>query len=145
MKRILIATLSALLLIAPAAPTQAQTPVAKKNVGITGMWLGTASGFENGVYKSTRVRYTFTQVDGVSLTGVRSWLKTDGTWSEPQTFQGVLYKSGDFYAADNDGYSFGKRISPIKIRSTYLEAGEDQSAFHEVITKASRQSDRPAQ
>jgi len=142
MKRILIAALSALLLLAPAVPTQAQTHVAKKNVGITGMWLGTASGFENGVYKSTRVRCTFTQVNGVALTGIKSWMKADGTWSDPETFQGVLYKSGDFHAADNDGYLVGKLISPTKIRATYLEAGEDQSALVTVLTKASRDSRR---
>ena len=142
MKKILIATLSALLLLTPAAAAQAQTPVAKKNVGITGMWLGTNSGYENGIYKSSPVRYTITQVNGVALTGIKSWMKADGTWSDPETFQGVLYKSGEFHAVDNDGYLVGKLISPTKIRATYLEAGEDQGALVTVLTKASRDARR---
>jgi hypothetical protein len=138
MKRLLIASLSLLLLLLPVGAAQAQAPLAKKNVGITGMWLGTNSGYENGVYKSSPVRYTVTQTNGIALTGVKSWMKADGTWSDPETFQGVLYKSGEFHAVDNDGYLVGKIISPTKIRATYLEAGEDQSALVTVLTKASR-------
>lgn len=54
----------------------------------------------------------------------------------------MLYKSGDFHAADNDGYIIGRLVSPTKIRATYLEAGEDQSALVTVLTKASRQARR---
>lgn len=101
------------------------------------MWLGTNSGYENGIYKSSLVRYTITQVNGVALTGIKSWMKADGTWSDPEAFQGVLYKSGEFHAVDNDGYLVGKLISPTKIRATYLEAREDQGALVTVLTKAS--------
>lgn len=123
------------------APTTGP-PSAPKNAGVTGMWLGTNSGFENGVYKSSEVRYTITAVNGVALTGTKSWRQADGTWSDPESFQGVLYKSGDFHAADNDGYIIGRLVSPTKIRATYLEAGEDQSALVTVLTKASRQARR---
>ena len=66
MKRLLIASLSLLLLLLPVGAAQAQAPLAKKNVGITGMWLGTNSGYENGVYKSSPVRYTVTQTNGIA-------------------------------------------------------------------------------
>ena len=102
------------------------------------MWVGTNSGYENGVYKSSPVRYTITQVNGVALTGVKSWMTADGTWSEPESFQGVLYKSGEFHAVDHDGYLVGMWISKTKIRATYLEAGIDQAALVTVLTKASK-------
>lgn len=102
------------------------------------MWLGTNYGFENSVYKDTPVRYTVTSVDGVALTGTKQWQMSNGQWSEPELFQGVLYKSGAFHAVDNDGYLKGELLSPTKIRATYLEAGEDQAALVTVLTKASR-------
>ena len=142
MKRIAIVLASALIAVLPVSAAHAQTPSAPKNVGVTGMWLGTNSGFENGVYKSSEVRYTITAVNGVALTGTKSWRQADGTWSDPESFQGVLYKSGDFHAADNDGYIIGRLVSPTKIRATYLEAGDDQSALVTVLTKASRQARR---
>ena len=138
MKKLMIASLSILLLLVPVGVVQAQAPTAKKNFGISGMWIGTNSGYENGVYKSSPVRYTITQVNGVALTGVKSWMKADGTWSESESFQGVLYKSGEFHAVDNDGYLVGKWISKTKIRATYLEAGVDQAALVTVLSKASR-------
>jgi len=138
MKKLMIAILSFLLLLVPVGVAQAQSPLAKKNVGMSGMWVGTSSGYENGVYKSSPVRYTITQVNGVALTGVKSWMTADGTWSEPETFQGVLYKSGEFHAVDNDGYLVGMLLSKTKIRATYLEAGVDQAALVTVLTKASR-------
>jgi len=138
MKKLIIASLSVLLLLLPVGVAQAQSPAAKKNVGISGMWVGTNSGYENGVYKSSPVRYTITQVNGVALTGVKSWMTADGTWSEPESFQGVLYKSGEFHAVDNDGYLVGMWISKTKIRATYLEAGVDQAALVTVLTKASK-------
>jgi hypothetical protein len=142
MKRIAIVLASALIAVLPVSAAHAQTPSAPKNAGVTGMWLGTNSGFENGVYKSSEVRYTITAVNGVALTGTKSWRQADGTWSDPESFQGVLYKSGDFHAADNDGCIIGRLVSPTKIRATYLEAGEDQSALVTVLTKASRQARR---
>jgi len=51
MKRLLILPLSIALLLMPVGAAQAQAPSANMNVGINGMWLGTSSGFENGVYK----------------------------------------------------------------------------------------------
>jgi len=133
---------TALLAVVPVGAANAQTPTAPRNAGVTGMWMGTNSGFENGVYKSSKVRYTITAVDGVAFTGSKSWQRTDGTWSDPESLQGVLYKSGDFHAADNDGYIIGRLVSPNKIRATYLEAGDDSSALVTVLTKASRQSGR---
>jgi len=69
-------------------------------------------------------------------------MKTDGTWSDPESFQGVLYKSGDFHAADNDGYLVGTMTLPTTIRATYLEAGKDESALVTKMTKASTDSRR---
>ena len=56
MKRIAIVLASALIAVLPVSAAHAQTPSAPKNAGVTGMWLGTNSGFENGVYKSSEVR-----------------------------------------------------------------------------------------
>ena len=62
----------------------------------------------------------------------------DGQWSEPEAFQGVLYKSGVLHAVDSDGYLIGELVSPTKIRATYLEPGSDQAALVTELTKASR-------
>ena len=150
MKRILIALTCALVALLPAGAAHAQTPTttaqttkaqttkAPKNVGVTGLWLGTNSGYENGVYKSGDVRYSITEVNGVALTGTKSWRMADGTWSEPEGFDGVLYRSGEFHAVDEDGMLIGRLISPTKIRATYLETGSDRAALVTVLTKASR-------
>lgn len=133
---------SAFLVLVPASAMTAQASAAPKNVGISGMWLGTNYGYENGVYKSSGVRYTVTQINGVTLTGTKAWQQPDGTWSEPESFQGVIYKSGEFHAVDEDGYLVGRLISPTKIQATYLEAGSDQAALVVNLTKASRSTRR---
>lgn len=142
MMRTAILIASAVLALVPVSAAQAQTSAAPRNVGITGMWLGTNYGYENGVFKSSDVRYTVTAVTGVTLTGTKAWRQADGTWSEPESFQGVIYKSGEFHAADEDGYLVGRLISPTKIRATYLEAGSDMAALVTNLTKASRTSRR---
>lgn len=142
MKRTAIVIASAVLALVPVSAAQAQTSAAPRNVGITGMWLGTSYGYENGVFKSSDVRYTVTAVNGAALTGTKAWRQADGTWSEPESFQGVIYKSGEFHAADEDGYLVGRLISPTKIRVTYLEAGSDQAALVTNLTKASRTARR---
>jgi hypothetical protein len=124
----------------PASTALADQTSSPRNVGISGSWLGTNYGFENGIYKDTPVRYTVTKVDGISLTGTKQWQMSNGQWSDPEMFQGVLYKSGAFHAVDNDGYLIGELVSPTKIRATYLESGEDQAALVTVLTKASRGS-----
>lgn len=138
MKRLAILIVSTVLALIPISTVSAQTPNAPRNVGITGMWLGTNYGYENGVFKSTDVRYSITEVNGVALTGTKAWRQDDGSWSDPEFFQGVMYKSGDFHAVDEDGYLIGRLISPTKIRATYLEAGADQAALVTNLTKASR-------
>lgn len=138
MKRILVTLAATLVALLPASATHAQTMHAPMNVGISGLWLGTNYGYENGVYKSSDVRYTVTAVDGVALSGEKSWRQADGTWSDPEGFEGVLYRSGEFHAVDEDGILIGRLISPTKIRATYLETGTDRAALVTVITKASR-------
>ncbi len=91
-------------------------------------------GHENGVYKSSDVRYTVTAVDGVALTGEKSWRQADGTWSDPKGFEGVLYRSGEFHAVDEEGILIGRLISKTKIRATYLESGADRAALVTVLT-----------
>ena len=136
--RAVLATLTTCVVaMAPTGAALASQSAAPKNVGITGMWLGTNYGFENGIYKDTAVRYTVTKVDGIALTGTKQWQMNDGQWSDPEMFQGVLYRSGAFHAVDNDGYLVGELVSPTKIRATYLEAGDDQAALVTVLTKAS--------
>ena len=138
LKKVLVLIAATLVALLPATAASAAPALKPANVGITGMWLGTSQGYENGAFKSTEVRYTITAVDGVFLTGTKSWLMKSGTWSEPESFQGVLYKTGAFYAADHDGYLIGELVSPTKIRATYLEAGDDEAALVTVLTKASR-------
>lgn len=146
MKRILVAMTCTLVTLLPAGAAQAQaaqapkatTTQSPKNAGVTGLWIGTNSGYENGVYKSGDVRYSITAVNGVALTGTKSWRMADGTWSEPEGFDGVLYRTGEFHAVDEDGMLIGRLISPTKIRATYLEAGSDRAALVTVLTKASR-------
>lgn len=139
MRTLGVTVAAALITLLPVSSAQAQESAAPRNVGITGMWLGTNSGYENGVYTSREVRYSITGVTGVAITGTKSWRQVGGEWSEPEQFQGVLYKSGDFHAVDDDGYFLGRLVTPTKIRGTYLEAGEDQSALVVSLTKASRQ------
>jgi hypothetical protein len=74
----------------------------------------------------------------VTFAGVKSWRQSNGEWSEPEPFMGIMYKNGEFHAADTDGVLIGKRTSPNKIRATYLEVGEDQAALVMNLTKASR-------
>lgn len=147
MKRILIAMTCTLVTLLPAGAAQAQTPQAQtpqaqaqapKNAGVTGLWVGTNSGYENGVYKSGDVRYSITAVNGVALTGTKTWRMADGTWSEPEGFEGVLYRTGEFHAVDEDGMLIGRLVSRTKIRATYLETGSDRAALVTVLTKASR-------
>ena len=137
-KTVLAALTACVVAMAPTGAALASQSTAPKNVGITGMWLGTNYGFENGIYKDTAVRYTVTKVNGIALTGTKQWQMNDGQWSDPEMFQGVLYRSGAFHAVDNDGYLIGEIVSPTKIRATYLEAGDDQAALVTVLTKASR-------
>ena len=61
MKRLAILIVSTVLALIPISTVSAQTPNAPRNVGITGMWLGTNYGYENGVFKSTDVRYSITE------------------------------------------------------------------------------------
>lgn len=134
----LITIVACVVAMAPTSAALANQTMAPKNIGVTGMWLGTNYGFENGTYKDTPVRYTVIKVDGIALTGTKQWQMSNGQWSDPESFQGVLYKSGVLHVVDNDGYLIGELVSPTKIRATYLEAGEDQAALVTVLTKASR-------
>ena len=61
MKRLAVLIVSIVLALIPISTVSAQTPNAPRNVGITGMWLGTNYGYENGVFKSTDVRYSITE------------------------------------------------------------------------------------
>jgi len=139
--RIALVSLTALAAaIMPASIALADQASTPKNVGIAGSWIGSNYGYENGVYKDTPVRYTVTAVNGIAVTGTKQWRMSDGQWSDPESFQGVIYKSGMFHAVDRDGYLVGELVSPTKIRATYLEAGEDQAALVTVLTKASRRA-----
>lgn len=137
--RILVAAAAALL-IATIAPATAQADQAQApgNTGITGTWIGTQKGFENGTYVSRQVRFVVTKAKGESLTGTKSWRETNGEWSEPEPFQGAILKSGTFHAVDDDGYIIGELVSPTRIRATYLEAGNDQAVLIQDMTKATR-------
>lgn len=138
MRTLGVTVAAAMLAILPVSAAQAHESAAPRNVGVTGTWVGTNSGYENGVFTSREVRYAITDVTGVAITGTKSWRQDNGEWSEPEGFQGVLYKSGEFNAVDDDGYILGRLVSPTKIRATYLEAGEDQSALVVVLNKSSR-------
>ena len=142
MRRVIVALAALLFALVPAGMAHAETSASPRNAGLTGMWMGTNTGFENGVFKSTDIRFSITAVNGAALTGTKSWRQADGTWSEPEAFQGVLYRSGEFHAVDNDGYIIGERVAPNRIRATYLEAGDDQGAFVLNLTKASRSARR---
>jgi hypothetical protein len=142
MKKILVSLVAVFFALTTVSVAQAQTPAASRNAGITGMWLGSGTGFENGALKKTDMRFTITQVDGVTFTGTKSWRSPGGTWSEPEGLQGAIYKSGEFHAVDEDGYMVGRLISPTKIRYTYLEAGSDSAAIVYNLVKASRSSIR---
>jgi len=130
MKKLFSAIAVLLLLFAvPSGTAHAQTKSTPKNSDISGIWLGTNYGYENGVFKSSDLRFTIQKVNGVTFTGVKSWRQSNGEWSEEELFQGVMYKNGEFHAADNDGIIIGKRTSPNRIQATYLEVGEDQAAL----------------
>ena len=82
-----------------------------------------------------QVRFIITKVKGEALTGNKSWRESNGQWSEPERFQGVLTKSGVFRAVDEDGYIFGELISPSRILGTYMEAGADQVTLIQDLRK----------
>ncbi len=80
--KIVLAALAAFAVaLAPTGAALAHQTAAPRNVGITGMWLGTNYGFENGTYKDTPVRYTVTSVNGIALTGTKQWQMSNGRWS----------------------------------------------------------------
>jgi acid phosphatase class B len=138
MKKLFVSIAALLLIVAPTSAAHAQVKSTPKNSGITGVWLGTNYGFVNGVFKSNDLRFTIQKVNGVTFAGVKSWRQSNGEWSEPEPFMGIMYKNGEFHAADTDGVLIGKGTSPNKIRATYLEVGEDQAALVMNLTKASR-------
>ena len=135
-----LAIVAAVLLIASAAPVTAHAsePAAPRNTGISGTWIGTQKGFENGTFVSRQVRYTIAKAKGAALTGTKSWRDAGGTWSSPEPFQGVLLASGEFNAVDDDGYIFGELVTPTRIRGTYMEAGADQAVYLQDLRKATR-------
>ncbi len=135
---LLTSALIALIALLPATASHAQPMAKPKNLGVAGLWEGTNTGFENGVFRVREIRFSIAKTNGVALTGTKSWRDLGGTWSAEEPFQGVLYKSGELHAVDSDGYIIGRLVSPTRIRATYLEAGEDQAAFVLNLTKASR-------
>lgn len=123
-----------------AIPTSAQAAhtQAPRNTGLSGTWIGTQKGFESGTYVTRQVRLVVTKVKGEAMSGTKSWREINGSWSEPETFQGAVMKSGEFRAVDEDGYFIGELISPTRIRATYLEAGADQTVLISDLKKATR-------
>ena len=131
---------SIVLAVVTAGSTSAQAAdtQAPRNTGITGTWIGTQKGFENGTYVNRQVRLIVAKAKGEAISGTKSWREIGGAWSEPESFQGAVLKSGEFHAVDDDGYFIGELISPTRIRATYLEAGADPTTLISEFKKATR-------
>ena len=72
MKKLLAATAAIMLTFLSMGVAHAETKSGPRNVGINGVWVGTNCGFQNGVSKSTDLRWTIEKVNGVTFTGVKS-------------------------------------------------------------------------
>lgn len=133
-RAIAIGAILSMSLVYPAA-AQAQPRAERPTTNVTGTWIGSNYGFESGVFINRQVRYTVTTMNGQTLTGTKSWRLDNGDWSETEVFQGVLRKTGEFLASDEDGIFIGELTSRNRITGTYLEVGTDAAVLVTTLTK----------
>jgi hypothetical protein len=75
---IAISTLTIAVSFTAPSPAQAAQSQASRNTGISGTWIGTQKGFENGTYVNRQVRFIITKVKGEALTGTKFWRESNG-------------------------------------------------------------------
>lgn len=119
------------------APSFAATPTDQRGAAVLrGQWVGSNTGYENGVYVKRELRLTITKTRGSAFSGTKGWRDLGATtWEGPEPIQGILLPNGEIHAADADGIMVGTLVSPKEFHLVYTEVGGDGSAFLQKLVK----------